>query len=705
MANAGDVPNYPRELLYVCGVSWPRSGHHLLVRILDEYFGGRFHYCEYYTPIDCCRCVPCERMGEISFSKSHDRNLEVPIRAGGRYLVQYREFCPAVVSDFELYVRDRGRDSSAQFRRFANKEARKYVRFMGRWASAQADGTTIARIAYEQLASNPGRTIADVISLFAPGEPVDRATLTSSIASAERITVRDGIERPDERRGVQASRDIRKFRYFDESFFRRLDRKTMPSYRRMAALPVVQHVGSPEGTRPSPTRSNRTGSAKAKIYVDATGTLSQRGVAPTGIPRIQDFLVRQALDDWDPSVRVIHFDMTIGCYRALTADEVSQISDRRRDVHPAGSELREAVETINRNPSLGREFDRYYAARISKRKPGELGFAAVKIAIRSYRSVQTLFRRARRRRIDGNSEANLKDGIVLMSHSAIFSSLFAATTAATERRAFICHDLIPWFHPEFIGDQQQAKRFVRRLQRLLHGGIHALCTSDTSRAMLADFVAETGVPAIRIDRFPVPSALFEIAKSLQRTSRLEPEEPFILYCSTVEIRKNHIMLLKIWKRALDEGVILPKLKLAGKWGWGVDDLQKFLNANPGLAGRIELLGPVSDSELIDLYRSALFGVMPSRIEGWGLSASECLDFGIPVVVSTAPALKEATRRLMPALDPDDEDAWYAEIRQLAECPAKRKALQLRIDEHYRPVAPRESWQAIKAALTEREANP
>lgn len=264
--------------------------------------------------------------------------------------------------------------------------------------------------------------------------------------------------------------------------------------------------------------------------------------------------------------------------------------------------------------------------------------------------------------------------------------------------AFICHDLIPWLHPEFVVTQRQAQRYVSQLTLLVHSGVHALCTSDTSRTMLSQFVADVGNASVRIDQFPLPSILHETAKSLDRLLHFEPEQPFVLYCSTVEIRKNHLLLAKIWKQARDEGVALPKLVCAGKWGWGVESLHAYLRANPDLSERMEFVGPVSDIELIDLYRSALFGVMPSHIEGWGFGASECLDFGIPVIVSTAPGLQEVVRGLMPAIDPSDQAGWYMQIQRWAESAAERETFRKKIVDHYHPITRQESWEAIKTAL-------
>jgi glycosyltransferase involved in cell wall biosynthesis len=103
-------------------------------------------------------------------------------------------------------------------------------------------------------------------------------------------------------------------------------------------------------------------------------------------------------------------------------------------------------------------------------------------------------------------------------------------------------------------------------------------------------------------------------------------------------------------------------------------------------------------ELIDFYRGALFGVMPSFLEGWGLGASECLDFGVPVIISTAPALREATRGIMPSLDPNDEGAWFGQIRKLAEDTNYRASLQKAISQSYRPISTSDSWKTIKNSL-------
>ena len=92
-------------------VSIPRSGHHLLVALLWNYFKhGQFLYCEAYTYSECCGQVPCNavlRRAKREFGtdvrlrlfmqKSHDIDHEIMVRPAERYVVQLRDPAQAVI--------------------------------------------------------------------------------------------------------------------------------------------------------------------------------------------------------------------------------------------------------------------------------------------------------------------------------------------------------------------------------------------------------------------------------------------------------------------------------------------------------------------------------------------------------------------------------------------------------------------------------
>jgi glycosyltransferase involved in cell wall biosynthesis len=437
------------------------------------------------------------------------------------------------------------------------------------------------------------------------------------------------------------------------------------------------------------------------LFVDATGVLQNFGSAPTGIPRVEDALVRAALAD--PAATVVRFDRRLRAFRALNQPEQRLLRENADAVEfgPGGplQTIRRILDLIGRSPTVSRDADRHFADLATGNRRRGFSYAAAKFLFRMYR----LFRLALAqvsllRAADPIGALDCRSGIVLLSNTVILGSRLNRVLDATTRRAFICHDLIPILRPEFAIDPEHARRFSENIEQLLRLGAEVLCTSQASQTMVAEFVRDSRIAAPSLHRFPMPSILHEKVAQFGGASPARVDEPFILYCSTIEVRKNHLLLARVWQRALDEGAALPKLICVGKWGWGADELIAYLAAHPALSSCIAFVGPVGDSELIEYYRRALFGVVPSRMEGWGYSASECLDFGLPVIISTTPALGEATHGIMPAVDPDDEIGWHAQIRRMTEDHEWRAALRGKIAERHRPTPTALSWSQIKDAL-------
>ncbi|WP_108881227.1 hypothetical protein [Anderseniella sp. Alg231-50] len=93
---------------------------------------------------------------------------------------------------------------------------------------------------------------------------------------------------------------------------------------------------------------------------------------------------------------------------------------------------------------------------------------------------------------------------------------------------------------------------------------------------------------------------------------------------------------------------------------------------------------MDEVEQFDLYRRALFAIMLSFTNGQGDVVSACLDFSLPVIVSTHPALIEAAQGLMPMIDPNDRDGWLARILQLTENKTDLADIQRSIVRIHRP---------------------
>ncbi|MER8375982.1 glycosyltransferase [Mesorhizobium sp. M1406] len=437
-----------------------------------------------------------------------------------------------------------------------------------------------------------------------------------------------------------------------------------------------------------------------RLAIDATGLMFwPPGEGLAGIPRVESFLINAALADPDPRVEVVAFRS--GRFRPLAPFEqehvaTGEISPWRVKKWPGRRiALSEAFEAVRQYPWGKRDTDRHLARTVTNGRKG-IGFQATRLLIFAYR----LYRRVGLGlRLEAEPlAARAEPGPVLISHHILTSEDRSAVSGGAGDVAFLCHDLIPALRPDLLGAGTRETRFGSYLEHLVRSGAPAFCASDEVGATLTDHMRKAGIAAPVVYRFPMPSILHETASRAGKTSRIEVAEPFVLYCSTIEVRKNHILLARIWQQALDEGAKLPRLVCAGRWGWMIEPLRAFLKAHPKLLEQVTFTGLISDEELIRYYRSASFGVFPSHIEGWGFGASECLDFGIPVIVSTAPSLIEASGGLMPAIDSQDQQGWYAAIRKMAEDHAWRSSLVGRIAQNHRPTPATASWAAIKAGL-------
>jgi glycosyltransferase involved in cell wall biosynthesis len=446
--------------------------------------------------------------------------------------------------------------------------------------------------------------------------------------------------------------------------------------------------------------------AERLLFVDATGTLLSYGSAPSGIPRVEDFLVRAAIAEGDPAVLVVKLDRRREAYVGLDVFERQQLGNEI-DLDPVKDRRGRVLNTrqrafriIRQYPTIGRDADRHFADIATNNRRRGFFYQATKLQIRLYRWYRRCLAELNIAWSGGGSQrVDLTRGTILLSNTAVLGSSLSRTLDGTQERAFICHDLIPLLYPRFAISAGATRRFTASIDQIMAlENTTALCTSETSLLMMTEYAHGARAKAARIMRFSLPSILLEKAVRLPDPGGDPAGEPYILYCSTIEVRKNHLLLARVWQQAMDDNVALPKLLCVGKWGWGVDELSDFLAAHPGLSSRIVFTGPASDTELIRYYRHALFGVMPSHVEGWGYGASECLDFGIPVIVSTAPALREATRGLMPAIDPDDQAGWYDAIRRLSESGELRTRYRQLIAERYRSTSTAESWMQIKSAL-------
>lgn len=242
----------------------------------------------------------------------------------------------------------------------------------------------------------------------------------------------------------------------------------------------------------------------------------------------------------------------------------------------------------------------------------------------------------------------------------------------TERARFVnlVHDVIPLAYPEFAranGAALHARR-IRTIDRFADGIVaNSQATLDelqphlTPRAgrptRVAHLGCEWGDPVPMIDG--------------EGSAR-----PYFLCIGTIEPRKNHLLLLNVWRRMAESmGEAAPRLILVGRRGWENENVIDLLERSVALRGHVVEQPDVDDRQLTRLLGGARAVLLPSFAEGYGMPVAEALAAGVPVICSDISALREAGGDMPDYLDPLDGIGWLRTILDYASPESAMRAAQ------------------------------
>jgi glycosyltransferase involved in cell wall biosynthesis len=228
----------------------------------------------------------------------------------------------------------------------------------------------------------------------------------------------------------------------------------------------------------------------------------------------------------------------------------------------------------------------------------------------------------------------------------------------------LIHDLIPITHPEFC-EKSLTEAFKAYVFRVLSLVDFITAQSEYSERCVKDFMTKNHISGVPIRTI---KSAHKTWNAPIRPTALSPgiariiKEEFVLYVSTIEIRKNHVYLFRIWKRLIEKlGKKTPRLVFVGRCGWRIADLMNQLESTSNLNGHICIFYNLSDAELAALYQSALFTVFPSFEEGWGLPVGESLIFGRPCIASNCSSVPEVGGSFADYIDPFNDNDGYEKI--------------------------------------------
>jgi glycosyltransferase involved in cell wall biosynthesis len=219
------------------------------------------------------------------------------------------------------------------------------------------------------------------------------------------------------------------------------------------------------------------------------------------------------------------------------------------------------------------------------------------------------------------------------------------------------HDTVPFTHPETLTPRGVAwhRAAIGRAMRA------ASAVVVPTAAVAEELRRHAGGPApVHVIGHGVPDVLLREPDpaDVERIAARLPDA-YVLAVGTIEPRKGFDVLTEAMTRpgAPDLPVVI-----AGPRGWGAVDLTA---AGRFPAGRLHLLGRITDAELGVVLRRATVLAAPSLAEGFGLPVLEAMALGVPVVHSDAPALVEVSAGAAVVTPRGDAGALAEALREVA----------------------------------------
>lgn len=252
-----------------------------------------------------------------------------------------------------------------------------------------------------------------------------------------------------------------------------------------------------------------------------------------------------------------------------------------------------------------------------------------------------------------------------------------------ENARFVClvHDLIPIEYPEYArpGGAALHEKRMTSVAELAHA---VIANSAATKASFSRWVEAQGMP--------VPSvhvALLGTEDMPQVTPRQSADgKPYFLCLGTIEPRKNHLMLLHLWRQMARDmpAEDNPRLVIVGRRGWENEQILDMLDRCKDIAPFVEEVNGCGDGELAAMIRGARALVMPSFAEGFGMPIAEALSAGIPVIASDIAAHHEVGRSTPDFYDPLDGPGWRKAICDHAQNGPMRQAQLARLEQWQAP---------------------
>ena len=197
------------------------------------------------------------------------------------------------------------------------------------------------------------------------------------------------------------------------------------------------------------------------------------------------------------------------------------------------------------------------------------------------------------------------------------------------------------------------KAYTKRLKQCLQWTDLVITISESSKR---DIVEHLRVNPEQVYVTPLASRYHHnyLAKTyqLENTANYNFAQPYLLFVSTIEPRKNIITLVLAFNWLKQKYKIEHNLILIGQKGWNYKPILAEIEKSPWKS-QIHQLDYLSDELIALFYSRADVFVYPSYYEGFGMPVLEAMTLGAPVVTSNTSSLPEVAGDAAILIDPND----------------------------------------------------
>lgn len=247
-----------------------------------------------------------------------------------------------------------------------------------------------------------------------------------------------------------------------------------------------------------------------------------------------------------------------------------------------------------------------------------------------------------------------------VGHTNLSEEFFKAlkATKCGKTRVMI-HDMIPLDYPEF-SQPHIPVQFERRMRAVARYADQIICNSDETRKRVQYYFQKWGavpeciVVHLGIEPMPAPKKITPPVTG-----------PYYVVLGTIEPRKNHLLLFRVWERLSAElgKDQMPHLFVVGRRGWSNIEAFQFLDESMLMGRSITEKTDLNDVELANLLVGSKALLFPSFVEGFGLPALEAAQLGVPVICSNLATFEEILKGSAVYLAPESTEDWRVAIRQ------------------------------------------